>query len=403
MCRKLICLICFVFVMVFAFVGTAQAATLLNSSFENWTGGPAYPSLFFTHWELYPGLVPPVTGIWVWGTGVCDVNTIYSHSGHASIRFHSASPTSGSGGAGIYQGVAVNAGTSCTISAYSKQLSAAGNAGIDMVWFTAIPSETSQNPPNNGRVDAAFAGTPDANGWRYCTLTAVAPANTKFVKYEIQSNNNTTAYDFVFDDVVGLPLPLIASSPYPDTNSIYNGGDTVTLTWDPGRYAATTNGHHVYFGSVKSDVRQGINGTDKGPSTPPNYPVAGMGYGTTYYWRIAEVNGPNTWPGNVWSFTVQPTKAYNPSPPNDANYVDPNAVLSWTAGAKAATTNGNKVYFGTTHPLPLVSTQTATTYDPPGQMAFDTLYYWHIDEVNGATTWQGDEWEFRTLARYTCY
>ncbi len=195
-----------------------------------------------------------------------------------------------------------------------------------------------------------------------------------------------------------LANPEKASIPIPADKSTYGGTD-VTLAWDPGIYAATTNGHHVYFGNVHSDVNQGIGGTDKGFRTPPNYPVTGLIPNTTYYWRIDEVNDPCVWKGNDWSFKTKSLTAYNPSPPDDSVLVDPNANLSWSAGMRAAS---HKVYFGTTHPLPLVSTQTATTYDP-GKMAFDTLYYWRIDEVNSPTTWQGDEWEFRTLAQYTYY
>jgi hypothetical protein len=408
MCRKLIYLIPFVFVMVFAFVGTAQAALLLNSSFESWTGGPSYtsvPPLWFTHWELYPGLVPPVTGIWAWGTGNCDVNTTYKHSGNASIRFYGTN-----GGAGIYQGVLMSPGTSCTISAYAKDVggAGAGNSGIDLIFFSGIPSEAVQDPPHILRVDKYVSdfNQPDAQGWRYGSLTVVAPAGTVFMKFEINSNVNSAAYDFLFDDVVGLPLPVTASNPYPDDKSAYDGIN-VTLTWDAGRYAATTNGHHVYFGSVLSDVNQGINNTDKDLRTPPNYPVTtSLTPGTTYYWRIDEVNNNpgapagSPWKGSVWRFTVKPLTAYNPSPPDGDILVDPNANLSWSKGMRAVT---HKVYFDdvkanvtTRHGCDVNGfSRPDPNYIIGPPLTLGKTYYWAIDEVN-VITWPGPVWSFTT-------
>ncbi|MCJ7728713.1 MAG: hypothetical protein MUO27_02360, partial [Sedimentisphaerales bacterium] len=72
------------------------------------------------------------------------------------------------------------------------------------------------------------------------------------------------------------------------------------LSWSPGMYAAS---HDVYFGTT----------------SPPDYNCSKdladmvfdpgtMLFGTTYYWRVDEVNnaGPDPcfWPGDIWSFTT---------------------------------------------------------------------------------------------------
>ncbi len=119
----------------------------------------------------------------------------------------------------------------------------------------------------------------------------------------------------------------------------------------------------------------------------------GLALNTTYYWRVDEVNGPDTAKGAIWSFTTQSGKAYNPSPVNSVSNVATSATLSWTAGAGATS---HDVYFGTTSPGTFRINQTGTTYNP-GTLANSTTYYWRIDEVGSLGTVQGDAWNFTTV------
>jgi len=124
-------------------------------------------------------------------------------------------------------------------------------------------------------------------------------------------------------------------------------------------------------------------------------PGPGLDPGTTYYWRIDEVeaDGVTTHPGDVWYFTAASYIASEPSPADGAKWVDIDADLSWTPGAGAVT---HDVYFGTVDPPPLVKAKHPDpTYDP-GTLAKDTTYYWRIDERNG-TVYTGDVWSFKTL------
>ena len=86
-------------------------------------------------------------------------------------------------------------------------------------------------------------------------------------------------------------------------------------------------------------------------------------------------------------------KASNPNPADGATDVDATADLSWTAGFNATS---HDVYFGTGNPPPFIGNQTATTFDP-APMAFETTYYWRIDEVNKWGKTAGDLWNFTTL------
>ncbi|MHC4242714.1 MAG: LamG-like jellyroll fold domain-containing protein [Planctomycetota bacterium] len=81
----------------------------------------------------------------------------------------------------------------------------------------------------------------------------------------------------------------------------------IALGWTPGEYAPPTNGHKLYFSENFNDISDGVGGAtqDANSYTPPQR----LDFGTTYYWRVDEVNGPpdNTvFEGNIWSFTTEP-------------------------------------------------------------------------------------------------
>jgi len=125
----------------------------------------------------------------------------------------------------------------------------------------------------------------------------------------------------------------------------------------------------------------------------------GLVPGTTYYWRIDEVNDANVaspWKGNVWSFTIPPKIAYNPDPPDGARFVDTDVELSWTAGFGAKL---HTIYFGDN--FDDVNNATVgiphgiSTYTP-GSLELDKKYYWRVDEFDGIATHKDDVWSFRT-------
>jgi len=194
-----------------------------------------------------------------------------------------------------------------------------------------------------------------------------------------------------------------AYSPVPDDWAIYE--DTwVNLGWQPGEFAVS---HDVYFGDNFDDVNDGAEGTFQGNQAATFLVVGFPGFalpdglvpGTTYYWRIDEVNDtePNSpWRGNVWSFKVPPKTAYYPDPADAAESVDPDVTLSWTAGFGSKL---HTVYFGDNFDdvnsaaggLP----QGAATYDP-GTLKLAQTYYWRVDEFDAIATYKGDVWSFTT-------
>ena len=194
-----------------------------------------------------------------------------------------------------------------------------------------------------------------------------------------------------------------ASHPMPG-NGTELGTTGTDLLWLKGAYAVS---HNVYFGNNFEDVNNGTAGTFKGNQTEAQFTVAGLVWGTTYYWRIDEVNNLNPdspWKGNVWSFLLRPQTAWNPNPPDGAKFIVPDANLSWTRGRGAVT---HDVYFGTDQTTVANGTggtfkgnQTLTTYDP-GTLELEKVYYWRVDEVDsGGTKYPGAVWRFTTHSRY---
>jgi len=85
----------------------------------------------------------------------------------------------------------------------------------------------------------------------------------------------------------------------------------VTLSWKAGQSAVT---HDVYFGTAKKDVMNASSANPLGVlvsagQADASYKAGKLAFGTTYYWRVDEIGpGPDftVYPGNVWSFTIEP-------------------------------------------------------------------------------------------------
>ncbi|NQT03161.1 MAG: LamG domain-containing protein, partial [Planctomycetes bacterium] len=194
-----------------------------------------------------------------------------------------------------------------------------------------------------------------------------------------------------------------ALNPTP-ADGAYHPNTWVSLSWKPGDYAVS---HDFYMGENFDDVYIGAEGTFQGNQTA-TFVVAGFpGFaypdglvpGTTYYWRIDEINDdePNSpWKGDVWSFSIPPRAAYAPNPADTSEAVDPDGDLSWTPGFGAII---HYVYFGDN--FDDVSNAAgnppwgSTTYDP-GTLTMAKTYYWRVDEFDVAETHKGNVWSFTT-------
>jgi regulation of enolase protein 1 (concanavalin A-like superfamily) len=177
------------------------------------------------------------------------------------------------------------------------------------------------------------------------------------------------------------------------------------LSWSPGGFAVS---HDVYFSDHFEDVDAGIPDAFRGNQDSPYFVVGFPGFpypeglvpGTTYYWRIDEVNDadPNSpWKGKVWSFMVPPKTAYYPEPVDGTEFVNLDVVLSWTAGFGAKL---HTIYFGEDYDVvndAAGGAPTGFTSYTPGTLKFAKTYYWRVDELDGTETHKGDVWSFTTL------
>jgi len=197
-----------------------------------------------------------------------------------------------------------------------------------------------------------------------------------------------------------------ADNPSPADGALHP--DTwVTLSWRAGDFAVS---HDVYMGDNLDDVNEATRDSIlfRGNQETTFYVAGFPGYaypdglvnGTTYYWRIDEVNeaDPNSpWKGKVWSFMVPPKTAYFPDPADGAEFVALDAKLKWTSGFGAKL---HTVYIGEDFDTVNEATGGAAigvvSYTP-GPLKLAKTYYWRVDEFDGAATYKGEVWSFTIL------
>jgi hypothetical protein len=315
--------------------------------------------------------------------------------------------------------------------------------GVKWFWETTPAGDLVFRADNAGGGTGLWWGNgiiaPYANEWTHVALTWDNGAAVEYINAEEVESGNITFRDTADDTVVSIgcvsgsnnetfvgvldeariydhaltPTEIqtimagefpVASNPEPADGAIYE--DTwVTLSWRPGTLAAS---HDVYMGDSFDDVNEGTGDTFRGNQMTAFYVAGFPGFaypdglvpGTTYYWRIDEVNEAHTdspWKGEVWSFTVPSLKAYNPSPPDGAKFIATDTTLSWRVGLKARL---HHVYFGDDPNVVANATgappQASGTYNP-GPLEPGKTYYWRVDEFDGVTVQAGDVWTFTTL------
>ncbi len=110
---------------------------------------------------------------------------------------------------------------------------------------------------------------------------------------------------------IAARTPGLASSPRPadGATDVYS---TAVLAWKPGEFASK---HDLYLGTVLADVGQATRSDPRATLVSQAQdantydPTSNLQFGTTYYWRVDEVNAPPSstiYKGKVWRFTTEP-------------------------------------------------------------------------------------------------
>ena len=209
--------------------------------------------------------------------------------------------------------------------------------------------------------------------------------------FGIITQDNTMVIAAVFNDEwhQGYSRPP-SSNPFDayyvdEADGCLGGTDTDPKTFD------------VYFGDTNPPSKVASNTSNL------SYLPGTLDLETTYYWQIvvwddqgSSITGP------IWHFTTRgndaPYVPSDPDPEDGETDVDIDVSLSWTGGDPDEDEVTYDIYFGDSTPPPKVkSNQTSTTYDPPGELDFDTTYVWKIvawDPFNYSSA--GPIWSFTT-------
>ncbi|MCP4609384.1 MAG: LamG domain-containing protein [Planctomycetes bacterium] len=270
-----------------------------------------------------------------------------------------------------------------------------GNAGEKMkLYINGILENSGDHPDNAVNVTGApvWIGELDANrGFAW-----------NGIMDEVRIYDHAISEVEILSAMEGKPWPY-AFGPSPADGELLS--DTwVNTSWSPGALAVS---HDVYIGDNFDAVSEGAEGTFIGNQATTFAVVGFPGFafpdglvpGTTYYWRVDEVNDAepeSPWKGDIWSFSIPPKTGYAPDPADGAESVDVGVELSWTGGFGSKL---HTVYFGESFDEVDNATggqaQGTTTYSP-GTLKMAKTYYWRVDEFDIVETHKGDVWSFIT-------
>ena len=258
------------------------------------------------------------------------------------------------------------------------------------------------------------------NGALAGQATGTMSANTQQILSIGAGRTDWAVGDYFFDGTIddvrmynhvlsAAEIKMLAGRPKARTPGPADGATVAdiwaSLTWTAGDFAVS---HDVYLSDSFDSVNAGTPEAFRGNQPSPNAVVglAGFPYpdglvpGTTYYWRIDEVNTANPespWKGDIWSFSIPPRLAHTPKPADGSKYIAPDAALGWTGGMNSKL---HTVYFGTSfadvNNASGGAPQTTNTYTPAGPLAKGTTYYWRVDEFDPPATHKGNIWSFTT-------
>ena len=190
-----------------------------------------------------------------------------------------------------------------------------------------------------------FARAPGLDDYAHNTTVDLNGVVAKFVRLTANSNWGSILNQYGLSEVRFFYIPILAREPNPDSGARDVSIGTidelidVSLGFRAGREAAT---HDVYFSSDEQAV---IDGTAPVATvTETSYGPLSLDLGTTYYWRVDEVNDaetPTIWKGDLWDFRTQEYFVVD----DFEDYYDypPDEIWSTWIDGYGTTTNGSTI------------------------------------------------------------
>jgi len=149
----------------------------------------------------------------------------------------------------------------------------------------------------------AFEQAPGTADYAHNTTVAFGDVPVKKVRITANSNWGSSPIfnKYGLSEVRFLQIPVATRQPSPNSGAADVAIDA-TLSWRAGRKAAE---HRVLLSADQQAVTNGA--APAVTVNQPSYSPSSLVLGTTYFWRVDEVNQTETpaiWPGDVWTFTT---------------------------------------------------------------------------------------------------
>jgi len=124
----------------------------------------------------------------------------------------------------------------------------------------------------------------------------------KFVRLTAVSKWGEFLSQYGLSEVRFFYIPTHPVAPEPAAGAVGVEVDAL-LSWRGGREAAS---HQVYLSTEQDTVANGTAPADTAATS--SYDPGPLDLGTTYFWKVSEVNDaetPGIWPGDLWDFTTR--------------------------------------------------------------------------------------------------
>jgi hypothetical protein len=238
-----------------------------------------------------------------------------------------------------------------------------------------------------------FARAPGQPTYEHDTTVAFGGATAKYVKLTITSSWGGLPTSGL-SEVRFLSVPVQAREPVPAVDAVGVDLDA-SLNWRPGREAAS---HKVYFGADVNAVTAGTAAVQS--VTDRSFGPAAVEFGTTYYWRVDEVNEvrtPAVYEGAVWNYTTREYAVID----DFEGYTDDegsriyefwidgvtNEMSGSTVGYMEAPFAERKIVHDGKQSMPLAYDNSGSFTVSEAELAFDTAQNWTGNGADSLVVW----------------